>query len=246
MARINSSDELWTVISEVGVIRDVSGGESDTLNAVVSAGATSLTEATGTNAWAAGDILRVGTGSDAEVGIVEAYSTPTITLVSTVMNDHAAAEPIVEQEKINIGAIADDGVNRENAVEQTEIRASTQAGIFATLTTSVTGRISFNLLTHSLENVLLSMGIDEGNITGTGVVADPYVADVIFDNIGTLNNHAIYFTGARKDGTTLQIEAWACEFDGNQTVTYLRGQQVTLPMAAAVQAFRYYEPIPAP
>jgi hypothetical protein len=246
MARINSSDELWTVISEVGVIRDAAAGESDTLNAAASAGATTLTEATGTNAWAAGDILRVGTGSAAEVAIVDSYTTPTITLVSALMNDHAAGEPVVEQVKVNIGAIADDGVNRENAVETTEIRAATQAGIFATLTTSVSGRISFNILTHSLENVLLSMGIDEANITGTGTAADPYVADINFDDIGTLTNHAIYFTGARKDGTTVQIEAWAADFDGNQTVNYLRGQQVTLPLAAAVQAFRYYEPIPAP
>jgi hypothetical protein len=246
MARINSSDELWTVISEVGVIRDAAAGESDTLNAAASAGATTLTETTGTNAWAAGDILRVGTGSAAEVAIVDSYTTPTITLVSALMNDHAAGEPVVEQVKVNIGAIADDGVNRENAVETTEIRAATQAGIFATLTTSVSGRISFNILTHSLENVLLSMGIDEANITGTGTAADPYVADINFDDIGTLTNHAIYFTGARKDGTTVQIEAWAADFDGNQTVNYLRGQQVTLPLAAAVQAFRYYEPIPAP
>jgi hypothetical protein len=246
MPRINSSDELWTLISEVGIIRDVAAGESDVLLTLAAAGATALTETTGTNGWIAGDILRVGTGSDAEVCIVEAYTTPTITIVSGLMKEHAALEPIEEQEKINIGAIADDGVNRENAVEQTEIRAATQAGIYATLTTSVTGRISFNLLTHSLENVLLSMGIDEGNISGTGVVADPYVADINFDEIGLLNNHAIYFTGARKDGTTLQIEAWAVEFDGNQTVTYVRGQQVTLPLAAAVQAFRYYEPIPAP
>jgi len=246
MARINSSDELWTVISEVGIIRDVAAGESDTLGTLAAAGATTLTEATGTNAWAAGDLLRIGTGSDAEVAIVEAYSTPTITLVSETMKEHAALEPLVEQAKVNIGAIADDGVNRENAVETTEIRAATQAGIYATLTTSVSGRISFNLLTHSMENVLLSMGIDEANISGTGVVADPFVADINFDLIGTLNNHAVYFTGARKDGTTVQIEAWAAEFDGNQTVTYLRGQQVTLPFAAAVQAFRYYEPIPAP
>ena len=246
MARINSSDELWTVISEVGIIRDVDAGESDTLNGDVAAGATSITETTGTNAWTAGDLLRVGTGSDVEVAIVETYTTPTITLVSPLLKGHLAGAPVVQQEKINIGAIADDGVNRENAVERTEIRAATQAGIYAVLTTSVTGRISFNLLCHSFENVLLSMGIDEGNIAGTGTAADPYVADINFDDIGTLNNHSLYFTGARKDGTTVQIEAWACDFDGNQTVNYLRGQQVTLPLAAEVQAFRYYEPIPAP
>ena len=87
MSRINSNDELWTVVSEVGIIRDVAAGESDTLNALASAGTTSLTETTGTNAWAAGDLLRIGTGSDAEVAIVEAYSTPTITLVSATMKD---------------------------------------------------------------------------------------------------------------------------------------------------------------
>lgn len=246
MARINSSDELWTAISEVGIIRDAAAGESDTLNAEAAAGATSLTEATGTNAWATGDILRIGTGSDAEVAYVEAYTTPTITLASALMKTHAAGEPIVEQQKVNIGAAADDGVNRENAVETTEIRASTQAGIYAVLTTSVTGRISFNLLCHSMENVLLTLGIDESNITGAGTAADPYVADINFDEIGTLTNHAIYFTGALKDGTTVQIEAWAADFDGNQTVNYLRGQQVTLPLAATVQAFRYYTPIPVP
>jgi len=246
MARLNSSDELWAAVSEGGFIRDVTGGESDTLNAQAAAGATSLTEATGTNAWSAGDYLRIESGSALEVAIVESYSTPTITLVSPLAFTHPAGGAIVEQQKVNLGAISDDGINRENAVETTEIRAVTQAGIYATLVTSVSGRISFNLLNHSLENVLAAMGIDEGNIGGAGTAADPYVADLDFNKIDELLNHSIYFTGALKDGTTVQIEAWNCEFDGNQTVTYLRGQAVTLPFGAAVRHFRYLQPIPAP
>jgi hypothetical protein len=245
MARLNTSDELWAAVSEAGFLRDVSGGESDTISAV-SAGAVSLTEVTGTNAWSAGDYLRIESGSALEVAIVEAYSTPTITLVSPLAFDHPAGSAVVEQEKVNLGAVADDGINRENAVERTEIRAVTQAGIYATLVTSVSGRISFNLLNHSMENVLAAMGIDEANIGGTGVAADPYIGDVDFNKIDELLNHSIYFTGALKDGTTIQVEAWNAEFDGNQTVTYLRGQAVTLPFAADVRHFRYLQPIPSP
>lgn len=246
MARLNTNDELWTSISQGGVIRDQSGGESDTLGSAASAGATTLTEATGTNAWQAGDLLRIESGGDAEVAVVESYSTPTITLVSAIGFDHPSGGAIVQQEKVDLGAISDDGVNRENAVEKTEIRASTQAGIYATLVTSVTGRISWNLLNHSMENVMISLGMDEANITGSGSAADPTVADLIFDNVGSLQNHAVYFTGALKDGTVFQIEAWGADIDGNQTVNYLRGQQVVLPFSADVKHFRYISPIPAP
>jgi hypothetical protein len=246
MARLNTNDELWTAVSQGGVIRDVSAGESDTLNAAVSAGATSLTEATGTNAWAAGDLLRIESGGDAEVAVVEAYSTPTITLASQIAFDHPIGGAIVEQEKIDLGAISDDGVNRENAVEKTEIRASTQAGIYATLVTSVTGRISWNLLNHSMENVMISLGMDEANIHGAGTAVDPTIADLIFDDVGSLQNHALYFTGALKNGAVFQIEAWGADIDGNQTVTYLRGQQVVLPFSADVKHFRYTTPITVP
>jgi hypothetical protein len=246
MARLNTNDELWTAVSQGGVIRDTVGGEADTLNALVAAGATALTEATGTNAWAPGDLLRIESGGDAEVAVVEAYSTPAITLVSALGFGHPVGAAVVQQEKVDLGAISDDGVNRENAVEKTEIRASTQAGIYATLVTSVTGRINWNLLNHSMENVMLTLGMDETLITGGGTAADPTIADLLFDNVGSLQNHALYFTGALKNGVVFQIEAWGADIDGNQTVNYLRGQQVVLPFSADVKHFRYISPIPAP
>lgn len=241
MARLNSNEELWVACSEMGIIRDVAAGASTATDAAASAGDTTLSVLDETG-FSADDLIRVGGGSTMEIMKVASTAAGEITLADELVFDHESGAAVVEVSKVNVGDVSDDGITRDNEVETTEIRAATQAGTYASLVTNVNGRVSANLLCHSMENLMLSLGIDEANIRGTGAVADPYIADLTFDQIGTLANHACYFTGALNDGTTVEIQGWGVEFEGNQSITYVRGGSVTLPLAMNVKHLRYYVP----
>lgn len=243
MARLNTNEELWVAVSTFGIIRDAAAGGSTTLSAAASATDTTLTVADETG-FAAGDYLRVSGGSGMEIHRIESATTGSITLKDQLVFDHLNGAAVEEVTKVDIGDITDDGVTRDTEVETSEVRAATQAGTYATLVTNVNGRVSANLLCHSLENVLLSLGIDEANIRGTGTAGDPYIADLTFNDIGTLANHACYFNGALNDGTTVEIHGWGVEFESNQSVTYIRGGTVSLPCAMKVSHLRYYVPSP--
>jgi len=241
MARLNTNEELWVAVSEFGIFRDAAAGGSTVLSAAGSAADTSLTVSDETG-FAANDMIRVSGGSGMEVHQVDTTGAGTITLKDELVFDHLNGAAVIEVVRVDIGDITDDGVTRDTEVETSEIRAATQAGTYATLVTNVNGRVSANLLNHSMENLLLSLGIDEANIRGTGTSGDPFIADITFNDIGTLANHACYFVGALNDGTTVEIHGWGVEFESNQSVTYVRGGSVSLPCAMKVSHLRYHVP----
>jgi hypothetical protein len=243
MPRLNTSDELWVAVSSAGFVTDETAGTpgSTTSDAVYSAGDTVLSVVSETN-FATGDLVRLATGSSMEIAIVESTAAGSLTMESGIAFAHASGIVLVEQQRVDLGDISDDGVTRESSVERTEIRAATQAGTYATLVTNANARLGWNLLNHSLENVMFALGIDESNITGAGTAADPYISDINPDNFNELTNIAIYFAGSLRDGTTVEVQGWNCDFDPNATISYLRGQAVSIPFAADVQHIRYLMP----
>jgi hypothetical protein len=212
------------------------------VDTAVTAGDTVISVVSETD-FGAGDLLRIGSGNSIEVGEVESTAAGSITLVSGALIDHAVGEAAVEQVKVDLGDVSEDGVTRETSVDRNEFRVSTQAGVYATLITSANARLSWNLVNHSLENVLASLGIDETGIAGGGIVADPDVAHVDPDAYNELQNHSLYLTGALKDGTTFEIRGFGADFDANQTMTYARGNPALLPLAADVKRMAYITPI---
>jgi len=244
MARLNSSDELWTEVTEGGFILDATAGTpgSTTTDTAATAGDVLVSVVSETN-FGVGDLFRVGTGSTMEVCEVETTAAGQINLVSALVLDHVSGSAVVEQAKTDLGDISEDGVTRETSVDRNEFRVATQAGNYAVLISNAGARISWNLVNHSLENVLASLGIDESNITGAGTTIDPFVGHVDPDAFNELLNHSLYFIGALKDGTQYEIRGFNCDFDANQTMTYARGNPALLPMAADVQRFVYITPL---
>jgi hypothetical protein len=246
MARANTSDELWVAVSSAGFITDETAGTpgNTTSDAAYSAGDSVLSVVSETN-FSAGDVIRLATGNSMEIGIVETTGVGSITVESNIAFAHASGIAVVEQKRVDLGDISDDGVTRESSVERTEIRAATQAGTYATLVTNANARLGWNLLNHSEENVLFALGIDEAlsaRLHGAGTAVDPTVADLDPDNFNELTNIAVYFAGSLRDGSTIEVQGWNCDFDPNATISYLRGQAVSIPFAADVQHIRYLNP----
>ena len=242
MARLNTNEELWVACSEAGFIRTPATPSGNTTTDAVLAAGDSVMSVVSETGFATDDILRVSSGNEMEIGFVETVAAGSITLKSNIAFAHLSGVVVTSMERVNLGAVSDDGITRESSVERTEIRAATQAGVYATLITNANARIAWNLLNHSMENVLWALGMDETNISGAGTSADPTVADIDPDLFDELQNVAVYFAGSLKDGTTIEIQGWDADFDPNQSITYLRGQAVTLPFAADVKHIRYYDP----
>jgi hypothetical protein len=245
MARKNTNEELWTVVSQFGILRDATAGTpgDTTTDAAASAGDALVSVVSETN-FTAGDWIRIDGGNKMEVQQVLSTAAGQLNLEDELAFAHLSGVAVKELLRVDIGDITDDGVVRDTEVETAEVRAATTAQKYAELVTNVSGQVSANLLNHSPENLLASLGIAETELRGTGTTADPWIADLTFDSVGTVINEAVYFTGALNDGTTVEIQGWGAEWEGTQSVTYVRGGTVSLPIVADVKHFRYYVPAP--
>jgi len=243
MARKNTNEELWTVCSQFGVLRDATAGTpgSTTTDTTHAAGAVAVNVASETN-FTAGDWIRIDGGNKMEIQKVTSTAAGVINIDDELVFDHENGVAVTELERVVLGDITDDGVTRDTEVETAEIRAATQAGTYATLTVNVSGQISAALLNHSPENLLATLGIAETELRGTGTTGDPWITDIDFNKIGTVINEGLYLIGAMNDGTTVEIQGWGVEWEGTQSINYVRGGTVSLPVVANVKHFRYYVP----
>lgn len=242
MTRKNTNEELWVAVSEVGVLRD-GGAGTGTLAVAAANGDGTLTLGTGEGSdYAANDYIRVGSGNLTEVWAVESVATDVVTIRGEIVFPHAIGDAHNEQVKVNLGDISEDGVTRETTSDRQEFRVATQAGIYATLLVSSGLRLSWNLVNHSLENVLASLGIPESVLGGTGTTADPFTAPVDPDTFDTVTDESLYFAGSLEDGTTVEIRGCNAQYDANQTMTYARGNPALLPMLCDVSLLVYLSP----
>ena len=244
MARRRTNAELWASISGVGVIRDKASGHlNTTLSAAITAGVTVIPVTAGTNS-ANGDIIRIGNEDNYEVGVIESGGgTTSLTLVSPTAYAHAAAEPVVEQEKVLLGDTTDQGIGVEIQAERNQVNAATKRAALAHLIGQVNARLSFGVLNHSLENLLTAVGASD-TLLGAGTAADPFIADWDFDDFDTVSFYSMYFTGALKSGEVVEIQAWRASFDPNKAIQYARGAAdgAPIPYAVDVKHVRYIMP----
>lgn len=224
MARTNTNAELFKELDQVGVIRDVSSGASGSVNTATVKGDTTIVlgSGEGTN-FAEDDYIRVGTGKTQEVAQIESIAADTLTLVSALAYAHSAAESVVEQEKVQIGDLTDDGISTATEIGRSQVNSATSREFYAMLDEYFKGQTTFSVLNHSLENLLASLGIDEDNVHGSGTSADPSVADETPDDINGVENQSWYFTGTLNNGTAVEVQLWRCSVDGNRSIQYVRG-----------------------
>lgn len=242
MARLLTNADIWSHVTAVGRFTDLSGGASSNLAvADVAKGATSV-EVAAIGAYAVDDPIRIGDDSNEEVGFIESISVNVITLKNELAFAHVIGEATAEQVRTVLGQLTDDGVDVEHQADRNQINAATRRERLGFLIGNTNDRITFALRNHSLENILAAMGIPEGNIGGAGTAADPSTADVTHDDWDTVENQAFYFTGALKNGATVEVHIWRTEMDPNATISYVRGQAADIPFAIDGGHVRYFQP----
>lgn len=233
--RLGTAAELWDFLSEGGIIRDQTATPGDTTVATASVpGALNLLVASETN-FSVGDLCRVGSGEILEVFEIEVAGVGDLTLKSPLEYGHAIGETVFEQLKVDMGHISEAGVTLSVSEDVFEVRASTSPLVLSRRTTGIDETISWEGINILPSNLAAVFGIDDANVFGTGVAADPYGMRINPNNLNELKLTSMYFTGVREDGDIIEIRGWNCRYDLNKTSTFARNAVAGLPLSALVK-----------
>lgn len=234
MARTLTNAELFDRVKTVYVGRTPDSPSGDTTtDTALSDGDTTVSVADETG-FSDGDYVRIHKNEDLEFHEVASTSSGQITLVSPIAFDHDSGVVVKSQERVELGEVTDDGINVEGNPTRNEITVATQKRPYAWLLQMMGRQMTFDLENYNLENLALALGIDEGNITGSGTASDPHVlhenaADMMADNQRTL-----IFEGALKDGTIVEVRGFHARMDPTRTLNLVSGQGVPVPFSADV------------
>jgi hypothetical protein len=240
MARTLRKAELWSHVTQVGVIRPVTTTPGSTTVATANAaGAVTLVVVDGTTNFTNGDPLIIGNAEQMEVNAIEAAPNNTEPLKYPLFRVHAVGETMIEAVKIVLGDVSDEGVTAGvSGGDFNPVKSATKRLVQAYLIGHIEEVVEFKVENWNLENLASAMGVSDvpqattGPITGAGVAADPYrlVLDGTNITAGPPIVQAFYFTGALKGGGAVEIQAWGAEVDPTAlTAQYQRGQPSYIP-----------------
>lgn len=236
MPRLNTSAEVMADVTEVGIMDDVSGGNSSTTTAAIAVNDTSVVvNAAGT--WAAADLFRLGDRPYIEAGEIEAFAVLTITTKSGISDAYASGEAVVEIADVIIGDLTEDGITVNHEGGDVAVRSGNRAGVWQYIPSgdqSIT--FEFSVLNLSTNNMAEMFGADPDTaILGAGTVADPYVLHVREDLINAQPERIWYFSGARVDGTIVRIQANSGRiFSPQGSIQFAQGSPTSLPFTLRV------------
>lgn len=194
-----SKTGTWRGLTEVGLYV-ANPGVNTTLTAIAALGAQALVVASSANA-ASGDVLKVGTGSEAEFPVIDAVvDANNVTLRTKLLHDHPIGDAVVEQTKTRIAAITEEGVSIETSGSVRTIREADtplEAGI---IPEDVMIALSFALGEINLANYARALGIPAALIVGNRLPLDV--------DIGTADIDGLYVLGKNQNGDTIEIGLW--------------------------------------
>lgn len=206
---LNRLNSLW-------IGRDKpSGGLATTLSNAATKGSTSLTVPSNVNA-SANDPIRIGAGETMEVGIVSAIAGTgpyTITLVSPLTKDHAAAEDVVEVTLYDYGTPDKGGVTLNLSGSSTDVAVSNQRLPLTNIKGYESANVEFQLPYATVYTIALALGIKPSRITGLKTVASPLQLISDGNEFGEEINLFAVATGVLVDGTTVTVELWGGSMD---------------------------------
>lgn len=243
MPRLNTAAEVWSRLTQFGYMYDstVAGFVNTTLSSTVGTSGASLTVAAGSTAKD-GSYIRIGPNGGASVAQIESGTSVAFTLKSQIGEIHSTGEAVVELRRIDLGPTSDDGVSLEVQSERTTVNFGTQrhAGVHHVAHTDYQCQVGLEAL--SLENMMVSLGINENRVHGAGSTADPYVADWTPDNIDEVKPLHFWARGALHDGSVVEVQFWDCDFDPAKTMALARGRDAPLGFTFNARHIRILDP----
>lgn len=217
MPRTNSGSELFQYLDKFYkfVITTGTPGDTTTAEAIV-AGATEVEVAAATNFTAADFVMIDGSG-----GVeIQAIGTPATTMPVTrpflIAQDSGAR--FVEATRIDMGHVAEGGLQFGGSQTLTEIKAATSRTAIAFFGESTTLTLTVPLLGYNNLNLQSVFGVTEGE-SGSGTEAAPYGAVIGQDTVGTQGLHCYRAEGTLYDGRIVQVDFTQATVEVNANIT---------------------------
>jgi hypothetical protein len=216
MPRLLTGDEIIESLSSVAAYREVVGTHGDSTLSVASvSGTTSDTVVSGTN-FVSNDPAYISGDQGAELNEVSSIATNVITWKRKRLFSDSIGALVKEMTRIPLGHISEDSAEISGTPAINAVPAATSKTPIAYI--SVAGELTFRfgLLGWNIENVQLAFGATEA-VIGTGIPSDPYEGAIGRAAMGASGLLCIRFTGLRKDGSTVEVDAVGCSITGSPT-----------------------------
>ncbi len=196
-----TKSKVLTSITEVGLF-----GAGGTLNQTVATAAAAaqktliLTASTGA---AIGDIVKVGTGDQAEWHEIDSVSSPNIVLRTPLLRAQPVGTPVVEQSRIPFAGVSQEGVKLDVTGSFDKIRIATSSQSIGLRPGGAVMTLSFTSIEITLSQIAYALGISQAAIASNRLPING-------SNVGRTPADAAYLKGLCDDGSTFEIRAWAC------------------------------------
>jgi len=237
MSRANTNQEVVHDLRSVGFYID--SGTATTLTSAVAKGVAIL-PVTSETGFVVDDVVRIGAnGSGADIGVVKAVTTLTITLDHPLVNAQATAAAVTKLTFTDMGATNADGVRIEFTGDETPLPSGTQKATYLFLAGANETAINWALLNASPENLAQALGEDETSVSFVHTLPDAVTLDP--NAFASLGFRAWLFEGIREDAKAVKAYVFAGKVAApNTSLQFTTGQAMEIAMALrSVNAIRW-------
>lgn len=235
MPRTNSGSELFQYLDKFYKFIITSGGGDTTTAEAIAAGATDVDVASSASFTAADFVMVDGSGGVEITAIGTPATTPMPVTRPFILAQDSGAR-FVEATRIDMGHVAEGGLQFGGTQTLTEIKAATSRTTLAFFGESTTLTLTVPLLGYNNLNLQAIYGATEGE-SGSGTEAAPYVAAISGDTVGTQGLHCYRAEGKLYDGRIVQIDFTQATVEINNNVTIGSPQPEGMTLNAKVTSF---------
>jgi hypothetical protein len=218
MPRTNSGSELFQYLDHFYKFVIQSGTIGDTTTAAATVVGTASVDVVASTNFTAGDYVMVDGDAGVEVMTLGTIATtPMPTTVPFLLASSSGAR-MVEAQRIDMGHVAEGGIQFGGSQTLTEIKAATSRTAIAFFGESTTLTMTVPLLGYNNLNLLATFGATESE-DGSGTSSDPYGAAISSDTVGTQGLHCYRAEGTLYDGRIVQIDFTGATVEVNANIT---------------------------
>jgi len=219
MPRLNSGSELYKYLNNVYkfVIPATTHGDTTTSGAI--AAAVDTVDITATTNFSDGDYVVIdGDGGMEVTKISGSPATNDCPLDRPLLLAQSSGARFVEVSRIDIGHVAEGGMQFGGSLTLTPIKAATSRTAIAFFADAAELTWSIPLLGFNNLNLQSIFGATEGE-SGTGTASDPYAVAIGTDTVGTQGILCLRAVGVTQGGQVVEQDFLDCTVEVNTNVT---------------------------
>lgn len=236
MPRTNSGSELFQYLNKWYKFTIQSGTIGDTTTtAAIAVTDDSVNVAAATN-FTAADFAMIDGDGGVEVTQLGTPAASPMPFTRPLLLAQSSGARLVEAQRIDMGHIAEGGIQFGGSQTLTEIKAATSRTAIAFFGESTTLTLNAPLLGYNNLNLLAVFGAIESE-SGAGTSSDPYGAAISQDTVGTQGLHCYRAEGTLYDGRVVQIDFTGCTVEVNANITIGAPNPDGMPLSVKCTTF---------